>query len=296
MTPLIGVGELLWVVFPDGRAVAGGAPFNFAVHCHQLGRDAAVVSRVGADPLGAALRAEVRRLGLSDAPIQTDDLKPTGTVTVTLDAAGVPGYVIAPDVAWDYLGWGRELEELAERAAVVCHGTLALRSPTTRATVELIAEENRKSILPSVRLLDVNLRNPRPEKELLRDAIASAEWVKVNAEELAELAGLFGTTAEDLIRTHRQDAAHESVWLITHGPDGAEVVTPRERHRVPGVPARVADTVGAGDAFTAAATVARLDGQPWLDCVRFAVRYAARVCEFPGATPRIDRDEIARMG
>ena len=90
MNPIVGIGELLWDVFPDGRKVAGGAPFNFAFHCRQLGHDAVIVSRVGDDELGRELRDEVKRLGMSDEYIQTDREHPTGTVRVTVDAAGQP--------------------------------------------------------------------------------------------------------------------------------------------------------------------------------------------------------------
>jgi fructokinase len=157
-------------------------------------------------------------------------------------------------------------------------------------------EENRKSILPSVRVLDVNLREPRPGKSELEHALAAAEWVKVNADELAELARLFGLSPEGLIRAHREQAAgHECVWLITNGAAGAEVVGPRLAHCEPAPVVRVVDTVGAGDAFTAAAVCLHLEGKPWAECLRFAVRYAAAVCEHPGATPRIDRTTIEAM-
>jgi fructokinase len=291
--PIVGVGELVWDVFPDGRTVAGGAPFNFAFHCRQLGHDAVIVSRVGDDEPGRRLRAEVRRLGLTDAYIQTDPVRPTGTVQVSVDHAGVPSYEIRQGVAWDFIEWTPELDALTDRAAVVCHGMLALRSPASRATVERMIEENRKSILPSVRVLDVNLREPRPGKAELDQALTAAEWVKVNGDELDELAGLFRLTPAGLMQAHRDHAAgHECVWLVTHGSAGAEVYAPAGHYRQPAPPARVVDTVGAGDAFTAAAVCLHLDGKPWDECLRFAVRYAAAVCEHPGATPRIDQPRL----
>lgn len=239
------------------------------------------------------LRAEVRRLGLTDAYIQTDASRPTGTVRVSVDAAGVPTYEIAREVAWDFIEWTPQLDSLTDSAAVVCHGMLALRGATSRATVERMIEENRKTILPSVRVLDVNLREPRPGKHELEHALAAAEWVKVNADELDELARLFGVSPKGLIRAHREQAAgHECVWLITRGPGGAEVFAPKRHHREPAPPARVVDTVGAGDAFTAAAVCLHLEGKLWAECLRFAVRYAAAVCEHPGATPLIDQARL----
>src|SRR6516164_9702140 len=135
MSPIVGLGELLWDVYLDGRKVAGGAPFNFAFHCHQLGHPAVIVSRVGDDDLGRELREEVRRLGLSDENIQTDRDHPTGTVRVALDENKVPTYTITENVAWDFVGWGDGLAALAERTAVVCYGSLAQRCEPTRGTI-----------------------------------------------------------------------------------------------------------------------------------------------------------------
>src|SRR5580698_3114343 len=103
MKPIVGVGEILWDIFPDGRKVAGGAPFNFAFHCHQLGHKAAFVSRVGDDALGRELRERIRQLGLSDEHIQTDRELPTGTVRVTVDEVGQPTYAIDTGAAWGNL-------------------------------------------------------------------------------------------------------------------------------------------------------------------------------------------------
>src|SRR3954466_5879368 len=128
MNPIVGIGEVLWDVYPDGRKVAGGAPFNFAFHCHQLGHPAVIVSRVGDDDLGRELRQRVRELGLSDEYIQTDREHPTGTVRVTLDANKVPTYTITENVAWDHIELIPELEGLAATATALCFGSLALRS------------------------------------------------------------------------------------------------------------------------------------------------------------------------
>src|SRR5262249_27280595 len=127
MNPLVGIGGGLWDVYPDGRKVAGGAPFNFAFHCHQLGHPAVIVSRVGDDDLGRELRERVRELGLSDEYIQTDRDHPTGTVQVKLDANAVPTYTITENVAWDHIAWDEKLEELSARAGTVCFGSLACR-------------------------------------------------------------------------------------------------------------------------------------------------------------------------
>src|SRR4051812_9475710 len=140
MNPIVGIGEVLWDVYPDGRKVAGGAPFNFAFHCRQLGHPAAIVSRLGDDDLGRELREEVRRLGLSDEYIQTDPDHPTGTVRVTLDENKVPTYTITENVAWDWIEWNQPLADRALRLAAVCFGTLAQRSATSRNTIRRLTE------------------------------------------------------------------------------------------------------------------------------------------------------------
>jgi len=301
MNPIVGIGELLWDVYPDGRKVAGGAPFNFAFHCHQLGHPAAIVSRVGDDELGRELRDRVRELGLSDEFIQTDRDHPTGTVQLTLDANKVPTYSITENVAWDYLPWTPELSALSDEIAVICHGMLALRSPATRRTVEQLV---RKSVRPkparsALRVLDVNLRHPRPDSDLVYHTTVTADWVKVNGDEMTELARVFDQPPDQLMRLQYQMSGRDrTVWLMTDGPNGVSVRTLEpsagERFREPGVPARVVDTVGAGDAFTAAMVCLHLEGRPLRECARFANHYAARVCEHQGATPRIDRREVER--
>ncbi len=262
MRPILGVGELLWDVYPDGRKVAGGSPFNFAYHCHALGHPAQVVTAVGDDDLGRELRGVVRDLGLSDALIQTVPY-PTGTVRVTLDAAGVPSYAIAENVAWDHLAWTPELAALTP--AAVQFGTLAQRGASAGVVRRLAA-------LTAFAVFDVNLRQPQVDWHMLSASLRLATVVKFTMEEYVEVTTLFPDQ-------------HESVWL-TLGSSGASYRT-RERSIVcqPAFPATVVDTVGAGDAFAAAMTVKTLAGVSPGEALRFACEYAARVCEHAGAIP-----------
>jgi fructokinase len=332
--PVVGIGELLWDVFPDGRKVAGGAPFNFAFHCKQLDHSGTIVSRVGDDDLGRELRAEVRRLGMSDEFIQTDPDRPTGTVRVTLDAAGVPAYEITEGVAWDHLAWDEPTARLMYDAAAVCFGSLVQRNGTSRDTVRRLLENvygfvgggRPLDLFPwagpdyaggatmprKVVVFDINLRQHFYDRETLRDSLRHANWCKLNDEELAVLVGLFDldwssdSAALDSLR--RLDHAGKDTICLTRGANGCLVrrvrweenpeacVDERREEEVeePAPPVQVADTVGAGDAFTAAMVCLHLEGRPLRDCARFAVRYAARVCEHRGATPTIDRAEVER--
>src|SRR5262249_13123281 len=189
MNPIVGIGEVLWDVYPDGRKVAGGAPFNFAFHCHQLGHPAVIVSRAGDDELGRELRERVRELGLSDIYIQTDREHPTGTVQVTLDANKVPTYTITENVAWDYIEWDDKLESLAKSCRAVCFGTLAQRFGTPLAMERLI-NSVRERPLPGLVIFDVNLRGSYFRLENLAWGLSVSEWRKINSDELAILAGL----------------------------------------------------------------------------------------------------------
>jgi fructokinase len=286
---IVGVGEVLWDLLPGGRQL-GGAPFNFAFHCHQLGHPAAVVSRVGADEPGADIRAALRRLGLSDAHVQEDAGHPTGTVTVALDGRGQPAFTITPDVAYDYLAWEDGLEALFGRAQAVCFGTLIQRRPVARETVRRAVRAARNALV----VYDVNLRQHFYDRDVLEASLAAGRWVKLNADELLvlrDLLALDGAGTSALLAGLRRRYDVELVAL-TLGEHGCLVQTADEEMRVPGVPVRVVDTVGAGDAFTAGLLVAALEGRPLADAAVFANRLAARVAGSAGGTPAIRRADV----
>src|SRR3954452_2504442 len=151
--PIVGLGEILWDLLPAGRQL-GGAPFNFAFHCHQLGHSSVIVSRVGEDDLGHAIRNRLAGQGLSDAYVQADAAHPTGTVPVAVDARGQPTFTITPDVAYDYLAWDARLEPLEAQARAVCFGTLIQRSPAARDTLQRFLRSTAAALV----VYDVNLR------------------------------------------------------------------------------------------------------------------------------------------
>jgi fructokinase len=329
MNPIVGIGELLWDIYPDGRKVAGGAPFNFAFHCHQLGHPAVIVSRVGDDEPGKELRDRVRELGLSDEYIQTDHEHPTGTVKVDLDVDGMPSYTITESVAWDCIAWDSQLESLALRCRSVCFGTLG-----QRANCSFLAIKQFLSYAASAfRVLDFNLRPTVNRHRLLGLKLDNVDLIKLNECELRILVSygrqrdsladpfkiesarpmdetlpknrvdtafqLLAGNVEELVAAlyRTMIAEKEKLVTVTQGEQGALVFGGSNRAvpiHEPGVPAKVVDTVGAGDAFTAAMVCLHLEGWPLRECARFANRYAARVCEHVGATPRIDRAEVER--
>jgi fructokinase len=297
MNPIVGIGELLWDIYPDGRSVAGGAPFNFAFHCRQLGHPAMIVSRVGDDELGRELRERVREMGLSDEYIQVDRKHPTGTVRVEPDVDGVPDYTITRNVAWDDIAFEEGLGSLARACPAVCFGSLAQREDGSRSTIQRFLH----MALSALRIFDMNLRSLTDAQRIVDLSLCHADWIKLNREELETVRIFRKMRSSDPVLAAEslyQSLLHEhKLVIVTRGEQGALLFGGSNRAvpiHEPAAPANVIDTVGAGDAFTAAMVCLHLEGRPLRECARFANHYAARVCEHVGATPRIDRAEVER--
>lgn len=282
MTPyVVGLGEVLWDLLPAGRQL-GGAPANFAWHVHALGLPSAVVSAVGADEPGDAIRQRLSAWGIDTRYLQTVADLPTGTVSVTLDALGMPRYVIHENVAWDHIVWQPELEALAVQTCAVCFGTLGQRHPVSRETIQRFLACVPEACL---RVCDVNLRQSYYDRELLRASLAAAQVLKLNHEELPVIADALGMTetGEDLLKALRAQFSLHLVAL-TRGERGSLLLTADQVSEHPGFSVPVVDTVGAGDAFTAVLVAGLLQGRP-LDVINEqANRRAAQVCTHAGAT------------
>jgi fructokinase len=286
---IIGLGEVLWDLLPGGRQ-PGGAPFNFAFHCRQLGHSAAIVSRAGQDELGRDIRTAIHRLGLADTFVQQDDRHPTGTVRVEVGADGQPTFTITPDVAWDHLAWDGELEALFARSQAVCFGTLAQRHPDSRATIHQALHAARNALV----VFDVNLRQSYYSREVLETSLAASRWVKLNEDELVvlrDLLGLAGHGPSALLADLRGRYGLE-VAALTRGAQGCLVQSEDEEVSVAGVPVKVVDTVGAGDAFTAGLLCGVLEGRSLDAAAALANRLAARVAASAGGTPTLAREEL----
>ncbi len=286
---IVGLGEILWDLLPGGRQL-GGAPFNFTFHCHQLGHTSAMVSRVGADDLGREIRQCVRQLGLSDEYIQEDTTHPTGTVDVTLDAAGQPTFTINPEAAYDYLAWDAALETLLRQAQAVCFGTLIQRSPTAQATVQRALHTASNALV----LYDVNLRQHFYSREVVERSLHASRWVKLNDSELTVLRDLLGLERPGESGGLAELRGRYGIELacLTRGERGCLVQTADEEIAVPGRRVQVVDTVGAGDAFTAGLLAYALEGRSLGDAAVFANKLAARVASAAGGTPSIEREAV----
>ncbi|MDE6249518.1 MAG: carbohydrate kinase [Paramuribaculum sp.] len=282
----VGIGEALWDVLPEGRKI-GGAPANFAYHVGQFGLPSYVVSAVGNDELGREIVARFEEKGLRYIlPVVAE---PTGTVEVELDGAGVPRYDIKEDVAWDNIPVTPELEELAQEVRAVCFGSLAQRSEVSRNTIRrfLEAVPRREDTLI---VFDVNLRQHFYSHEILEESMQLCNVLKINDEELVTVSDMFGLNdkgdADDreICRRLVRDYGLKAL-ILTCGVNGSYVFTPEEESFMPTPKVIVADTVGAGDSFTAAFVSGLLGGFSVREAHELAVATSAFVCSQDGAMP-----------
>jgi fructokinase len=279
---IIGIGEVLWDLLPSGKQL-GGAPANFAYHARSLGADARIISRVGNDENGRQIISRLQQLGLSTDCVETDPVVPTGTVSVELTSDGQPHYIIHQNVAWDHLIGEGNAERAITQADATCFGTLAQRSETSRTNILRllqIAPQN------SLRILDVNLRQQYFSREIIENSLRHANALKVNDAELPLIAEMFNLSGEPRsLMTALADKFRLRLVACTRGGHGSLLLSQNTWSEHPGFPAKVADTIGAGDSFTAAITLGFLSGHD-LDTINMhANRLASFVASQPGATP-----------
>ncbi len=283
---VVGLGELLWDVFPKGKEL-GGAPANFAYMTSLLGDHGIVASRVGSDALGRTAGRRLERIGLRSKNLQIDIQHPTGTVKVQVDPAGQPTFEIAESVAWDFFEFSPDWERLASTADAVCFGSLAQRSSQSRATIRAFLKEVRRG---TTRVFDVNLRQAFYSANTLAESMKLADIVKLNQEELQTVVKLLGHAFQDDERAARWLRESYSLQLVcvTRGAKGSLLVSASEISEHPGCRVVVADTVGSGDAFTAALVYHYLRRGSLATLNEAANRMGAWVASQTGATPPRD--------
>ena len=288
---IVGLGEALWDCLPEGSKL-GGAPANFAYHTHQFGFDAIAISALGNDILGDQTRKELDQAGLQYImPIVE---QPTGTVLVTLDDEGVPTYDIKENVAWDNIPFSDEIEAVAKNARAVCFGSLAQRNSVSRDTIKRFLAATPKDCL---KIFDINLRQNFYTKEIITNSLHHANILKINDEELITLGRLFGYPGLDienkcwlLLGKYNLD-----MLVLTCGVNGSYVFAPNIQSFQETPKIDVADTVGAGDSFTAAFTSAILAGMCIPEAHKLAVEVSAYVCTQNGAMPKIPQVMLDRI-
>ncbi len=282
---VVGMGEALWDVLPEGKKI-GGAPANFAYHVSQFGLPSCVVSAVGDDALGKEIIENFTSKGLNQLIAEVP--YPTGTVQVEIDPAGVPQYEIKENVAWDNIPYTAHLEMLAEKTKAVCFGSLAQRNVVSRNTINLFLDampQNEDTLV----VFDVNLRQGFYNKEILCNSMKRCNILKINDEELVTVSRMFGYPGIDL-----QDKCwillgkyNLKMLILTCGINGSYVFTPGNVSFHPTPKVEVADTVGAGDSFTAAFIASILKGKSVQEAHSTAVQTSAFVCTKKGAMPTL---------
>jgi fructokinase len=290
---IVGIGELLWDLLPAGKQL-GGAPANFAYITTLLGDEGIAASCVGCDGLGDEAIQRLERLGVSTAFIQSDSNYPTGKVKVKVDSTGQPSFEICAPVAWDFLEWTPQWQTLAKEADAVCFGSLAQRSTTSRSTIRCFLDATPAQAL---RIFDVNLRQNFYTKEILSNSMKRARIAKLNHDEVPRVMQLFGLEHRDDESSAQQLLSLYNIELIcvTRGHAGSLLVEKNSCSQHPGFPVTVADTIGAGDAFTAA-LVHEFLRRASLDRMNaVANRIGAWVASEAGAMPVLKPGGMERM-
>lgn len=285
----LSLGEILWDVLPDGKTL-GGAPANVAWHLSRLGAEAHIVSAIGNDDLGQEILQTLTDKHLDTGCIAVLDAVPTSTVTASLDASGNASYTIHENVAWDHLPLANAVLELAGKAQAVNYGSLGQRHPTGRATTHAILD----AVSPdAVKVFDVNLRPPFINRDTLDLGLARATVVKMNHDELPQISALFGwtTVPEDAMPQLLEAYPNVKHVLVTKGGAGAWWQTRTALHHcLPPKPAKLADTIGAGDSVTAASIMGLLKGWEEEKILASAMAIASYVCSQRGGMPQLPDD------
>lgn len=279
---VVGMGEALWDVLPDGKKI-GGAPANFAFHAGQAGMDSRVVSAVGNDALGEEALATLEGKGLNIEAVARVDF-PTGVVNVSLGEQGIPQYDICEGVAWDNIPFTPALANLASQAQAVCWGSLAQRNEVSRKTIFSFLDA-----MPSdeacLKVFDINLRQQFYTLEIIEASCRRANVLKINDEELVLVSEMLrlGAGSPEVLCRSLMERYGLRILVLTCGANGSYVFTPVETSYRVTPKVQVADTVGAGDSFTATLVGELLRKTPVGVAHEHAVEVAAYVCTQQGA-------------
>lgn len=291
---IISLGEILWDVLPDAEHL-GGAPFNFAFHAHSFGHEVCFVSAVGNDPRGDRALQKITEANLSAKFIQRVPDHPTGIVTVTLEPTAGPQYLIHRPAAYDFPALdATQLSDLRTPAPDwIYFGTLQQMSPQARALTESILAQSPKA----KRLYDINLRNDSYIRELVLDLAGHADVLKLNEHELpvlAEMANIPSKSLEEFCLDCARIFDLEAL-CVTLGEKGCALLRGKEYVEARGFKVKVADTIGAGDAFSAALVYGMGSGWPVAKIAELANRVGALISSKPGGTPNWTIEEAMEL-
>ena len=274
--PIAVFGEVLMDQFPDGQQVLGGAPFNVAWHLQAFGQNPCLISRIGNDAMGRSIRQAMTDWGMTVENVQIDPDYPTGTVEVTINN-DEPSYEILSDQAYDFIA-AQQLNP-ANQYSVIYHGTLALRNDTSEQALNALKAHHAGKIF-----VDVNLREPWWQKESVNQWVSNADWVKLNHDELVQLAKPQNTIQDTMrffLTKHNLD-----VLIVTCGSSGAMALTNAGEFLevTPTGNISIVDTVGAGDAFSTILLIGMRQDWPLSVALERAQSFASALVKQRGAT------------
>ena len=286
---VLGVGEILWDVFPSGKKL-GGAPTNFAYHISALGHEGVIVSRIGNDDYGREIVEQLISLSLVTDYLQIDGERETGIVEVSIDSNNQPNYIIKEDVAWDFIQWDSKFDTLLETTDAICFGTLAQRRRVSRNTIITLLEKASKD---AVKVCDINLRQSFYSKGIISDSLKIADIIKLNSDEIElirDMLNISSKYSEEELCRYLIDIYDLKLICITKGEEGSTLIDDNTSFHSPSFPYKLADRVGAGDAFSAAVIIGYLNEEP-IDVISTrANQLASWVTSKQGGTPVYDSE------
>ena len=290
---IVGIGEVLWDVFTTGKKL-GGAPANFAYHAAQFNKfdqfypDSLVVSAIGYDKEGSEI---IRELEGHSLPYHLDRVTyPTGTVVTDISDPNNPSYDIKTRVAWSHIPLTDELREIASRTMAVCFGTLAQWGRESRNTILSFLDSCPEDCL---KICDINLRQSYYTKTTIKECLRRADILKLNEEELYIITTLldYKMAGEENLCRRLMGSYGINTIILTKGIHGSWILWQESSKKwksfQPAPEVKVADTVGAGDAFTGAYVASLLNSLSIEQAHEVAAKVAAYVCTQKGAMPEI---------
>lgn len=287
MKKIICFGEVLWDVFPTHKKI-GGAPLNVAVRLRSLGNEVSIVSKVGQDSDGENIIQFLKEKEVDIQHIQKDTTHKTGSVSVLLDETGSASYTIDFPRAWDYIDGTEKIKRDIQHSDAFIYGSLAARNTHTKASLlELLKQSNFK-------VFDVNLRAPHYTKDLLKELMLEADFIKFNDEEILEIAACLGSNHQGIEENIEfiARATNTSQICVTRGGDGAFLYIDGQFFDHSGYRVEVVNTVGAGDSFLASLIHGLLEGEDPNDAIDFACIVGALVTQSEGANPELSEEDI----
>lgn len=280
---IVGLGEILWDMFPEGK-VLGGAPANFAYHVSQFGLNGYAISAIGKDALGDEILQILGKKSLNTHLEKVDF--PTGTVQVTLSGKGIPQYEICEGVAWDNIPYTDTIDALAKRTKAVSFGSLAQRNDVSYNTINQFLDTVPEN---AMKIFDINLRQDFYSRELIDKSLKKCNVLKINDEELIVVADMLklNNASEIEIANKLMNIYQLNMLVLTKGIEGSYVFSANETSFLPTPQVEVVDTVGAGDSFTAGLVASLLKGKSIREAHQKAVEVSAFVCTQQGAMPEV---------